>query len=291
MLGQDTTTLQVLGIYEHNVSEDKFQEYAGFGTLTYHFTDQLDVQFGARQSFTREKQLPGSISGPYAALFLGGSPSISPQVENNGNAFTYLFTPQYKFTTDAMVYARFASGYRPGTGNGNVMGVPPKSNPDKTLNYELGFKGDWLNGALSVDTSVYYIDWKDIQINLYSAQSLLYTANGSEAKSEGVELALTARPTGSLSLTGWVDYDNAVLTKAFPASSPSYGASGDAFPTHHTSREMFLRSRRFRSGPGQRSPGGHGILCWQPRERVYRVGRTAEFPIVHTRGPARLSEL
>jgi len=230
VLAQDITTLQILGTYEHNAGEDRFQEYSAFATLTYGITDRFNVQLGARQSFTREHQLSGSISGPYATQFLGGSPATSAPVENNGNAFTYLLTPQLKLSPDVMAYVRLASGYRPGTGNGNVMGVPPKSNPDRTLNYEVGLKGDFLNNTLSLDTSIYYIDWRDVQINLYSAQSLLYTANGSEAKSEGVELSATARPTGSLTLSGWIVYDEAALTKAFPANSPSYGAPGDRLP-------------------------------------------------------------
>src|SRR5689334_8444913 len=79
------------------------------------------------------------------------------------NAVTYMVTPSYKISRDLMVYARVATGYRPGTLNSIYLGVPPSSQPDKTANYDLGLKGSFLDSRLSLDVSAYYIDWKNIQ--------------------------------------------------------------------------------------------------------------------------------
>ena len=49
--------------------------------------------------------------------------------------------------------------------------------------------------TLSIDGSLYYIDWKDIQLSLVNAQTGLgYTGNGSEAKSQGFELSVESKP-------------------------------------------------------------------------------------------------
>jgi len=140
-------------------------------------------------------------------------------------------TPQFKMSRDMMVYARLASGYRPGTPNLPAFNVPRESTPDKTKSYELGTKGDLIDHKLTFDLSVYYIDWTDIQIQLRDpVTKLVYNTNGSRAKSQGVELSLTARPARGLMISTWFDYDDAVLTKAFPANSPSAGGPGDRLP-------------------------------------------------------------
>jgi outer membrane receptor protein involved in Fe transport len=130
-----------------------------------------------------------------------------------------------------MVYARFASGYRPGTPNLPAFGVARESDPDRTKTYELGLKGEFLEHLLSTDASLYYIDWTNIQIQLTDPVShLVYNTNGSAAKSEGVELSATARPATGLSISAWAAYDNAVLTQSLPANSPTAGNNGDRLP-------------------------------------------------------------
>lgn len=134
-----------------------------------------------------------------------------------------------------MVYARFASGFRAGQGF-NIQHltqpyIPAVQDPDKTKNYEIGVKGDVFNHLLSYDASIYYIDWKDIQLTLVDpADSSGYGANGGGAKSEGVELSLEARPVTGLTLSSWVTYDEAVLTESLGTDSPAYDPAGSRLP-------------------------------------------------------------
>jgi outer membrane receptor protein involved in Fe transport len=76
---------------------------------------------------------------------------------------------------------------------------------------------------------VYYIDWNDLQIQLRSPLGFTYQANGSRAKSEGVELSLTYKSLAGTTVSGWVAYNDAVLTEDF-VNSPSFGESGDRLP-------------------------------------------------------------
>jgi iron complex outermembrane recepter protein len=205
-----------------------FNEYAGFGDLTYHASDRLDIQFGLRQSHSKEtdEQLQ---SGPYVTGLGLSSPNYQAGT-STGDAFTYLVTPRFKLAADLMMYVRLASGYRPGGPNAFASGVPAKFDPDKTNNYELGLKGSFWDERLTIDTSVYYIDWKNLQLTLFNSANLGYGSNGSGAKSEGVEFSFEARPRTGLTAAGWVSYDNAVLTQSFPGASQAYGASGDRLP-------------------------------------------------------------
>jgi len=228
----DLQTGQIIGPYfnYYLLSPITFDERSVFANLTYHFTDKFDVQVGGRETHDKFVLSETAITGPYATQFLGGSPSFSPSLSSTSNTFTYLFTPRYKISADWMVYARLASGYRPGGPNTPLPGIPAQSEPDKTQSYELGSKNELFGGALSLDASVYYIDWKNIQLQLESAQGSFYSANGSAAKSEGVEVSVAFKPLPGMTISGWGSYDNAVLTQNLPSGSTAFGLIGDRLP-------------------------------------------------------------
>ncbi len=213
-----------------------YQEYAAFSDLTFHFTDQFDIQIGARESHTRETYSE-TDAGPFVPVLFGvTSPLIRPEVSSGANAFTYLFTPRLTLSPDLMIYARLASGYRAGGTNYSAgPGFPLQYEPDRTENYEIGMKAGFLDRMLSVDASIYYIKWRDIQILSDNPDTgLTFTTNGGRAKSEGIELSVELRPFTGLTVAAWGSYDNAVLTQEFPATSYSVGAAGDRLP--YTSR-------------------------------------------------------
>lgn len=214
-----------------------YTEYAAFANLTYHITDKLDIQAGGRESEYGLVGQPWTVTGLISPVFFGFPNEdyvAFPKYTLNQSAFTYLFTPQYTISPDLMVYARLASGFREGTSNAGTpgagvpgSGIPFEVKPDKTQDYEVGFKGEFFERMISVDTSIYYIDWKDIQLPLVNDVNLSYTGNGGGAKSQGVELSVRARPVASLILGGWVSWDEAVLTKS---TVGIYGNPGDPLP-------------------------------------------------------------
>jgi outer membrane receptor protein involved in Fe transport len=231
-LAADFDTGQLAGVGLAFSGPLTYKEYAGFADLTLHFTDQFDVQLGGRESQNRQTYSELQ-TGPYVPLFYGvDSPLINPPIQTKDNSFTYLVTPRFKLSPDLMVYARLASGYRPGGPNiVSVGSVPSSFQPDKTQNYEIGLKGDVLDRVLSFDASVYYIDWKNVQLQLRDPNTgSVYFANGSRAKSQGVELALQARPLTGLKIDTWIAFNDAVLTENFPSTSTAVGLDGDRLP-------------------------------------------------------------
>ena len=213
-----------------------YTEYAGFTDLTAHVTDQFEIQIGARESQIKQT-LSQSFAGPVVPVFYGApSPVIGAEEDTKANAFTYLVTPQFRLSPDLMVYARLASGYRAGGINYEAgIGTPAQYKPDTTKNYELGLKGDFLEHKLSLDASIYYIDWKNIQLGVINpTNGVEYIANASPAKSQGLELSAESRPLTGLKIDAWVAWDDAELTRAFPSTSTIYGVSGDPLP--YTSR-------------------------------------------------------
>jgi outer membrane receptor protein involved in Fe transport len=236
ILAADPVTGAVVGTGFHFTSPTPFTEYAAFTDITVHVTDRFDVQFGGRESQNKQSY-SGVDTGPLVYPLYGQpSPLVQPRVDSKDNAFTYLVTPRFKVSPDIMLYARLASGYRPGGPNTNAaalrsLGLPSEFNSDKTQNYEIGIKGDALDRAISFDASVYYIDWKDIQLELYDPTSFTaYFTNASRATSRGVELSTEIRPLTGLRLAAWIAWNRAELSEAFPANGFAAGAAGDRLP-------------------------------------------------------------
>jgi outer membrane receptor protein involved in Fe transport len=232
-----------------------YAEWAEFTDLTYRFSDQFDIQIGGRSSQIRQTYTEtdwGPLINP------SGTPFVIPKSSASANAFTYLVAPRWRVSPDSMVYARLASGYRPGGINpGSVAGIPPDFKPDRTKNYELGIKADYFDRRLAIDTSLYYIDWLGVQVSLADpVTTKIYFTNGGRAKSEGVEVSAELKPVDGLRLAGWISYDNAVLTQSMPPNSTVYGNSGDRLP--YTSRFSALASAdyEFRVGRFALSYGG-----------------------------------
>jgi outer membrane receptor protein involved in Fe transport len=191
-------------------------------------TDRFDIQLGGRESEVKQDFAQTSI-GPLAGA---SGIAITPERSSNANVFTYLVTPKFQFNPDLMAYARFASGYRPGVANITLnAAIPAASNPDRTKNYEVGMKGSFFGRTLSLDASLYYIDWTDIQLLLVNpVNRFSYQTNGSRAKSEGVELSVAAKPLDNTTIETWVALNHAVLTDDIPQSNSAFGRTGDRLP-------------------------------------------------------------
>ncbi len=211
----------------------KITEYAVFGNLDVHVTHQFDVQFGAREQTDRQvyNETDTGVLVPFA--FGLPSPLMAPTLRSDDHAFTYLITPRLKLSPTLMIYARVASGFRAGGPNpdATLFGLPSTYNPDKTVNYELGAKGDLFNDLLSYDASIYYINWKDIQIQLVNpASGFAYFTNAGGARSKGAELTIQTRPVGGFTVSATASYNDATLTQGLPATSTAVANAGDRLP-------------------------------------------------------------
>jgi iron complex outermembrane receptor protein len=213
-----------LGNLEFVTLASTYKEWAGFGNLTYHFNSQFDVQAGGRWS-TNEQTGTESVSGP-----LAGPTPTEFTTPSKGHILTYSLAPRWHVDADTMVYARLATGFRPGGPNVLPAGAPPtvprEYGSDKTTNVELGMRSTQLDGALSIDVAAFHINWTNIQL-LELVDSFGVNGNGGEARSQGLEWTFGYIPVHGLTLS-WVGaYTDAKLTTPAPAV---HGDSGDHLP-------------------------------------------------------------
>ncbi len=177
------------------VFDTNYQETAIYGELTYSFTDRLDVTVGAR-FFNWEDETRKTISD-YTG-FLGINDDVS-RGEDTGESI-FKLGAAYRFTDSAFSYLTISEGFRRGGTNGfrddggEVVAVSTQVfEPDSTTNYELGFKGSFLDDGLYLQANAYLIEWDNTQT--YYSQSILGfplngTTNGPDAETRGIELAL-----------------------------------------------------------------------------------------------------
>lgn len=215
---QTTGALVPDGDLENINERSAYREAALFGSTRYHFTDKFDVELGLRyarnhQSFYEVEAGADDVAG-----------------SSHEGVTSYSFAPRYHLSKDWMVYGRIANGYRPGGANiGVSAGLPQSYGSDKSVNYELGTKAEFLNGRLATELSVYHITWKNIQLQAVDTSSGIgYYVNSGGAKSDGVETSVSARPWAGMTVTGALGLSRAVLTQDAPDSI--YGVAGDALP-------------------------------------------------------------
>jgi outer membrane receptor protein involved in Fe transport len=188
-------------------SPTKLQQYAAFGDLTYALTDSLKVDVGARVNHY-DYRFSSCITG-WGSGFGAATPSCSGLIALSSTSFNPKFNLTYTFDTDLMVYGTVSTGFRPGGGDavypttGAAWGPafqqqgytgtkwPTSYKPDRVISYELGEKSRFLDRRLTLNASIYYEDWRNIQLESYPNDWAL-NINGNYAHIYGLDFDVLA---------------------------------------------------------------------------------------------------
>jgi len=187
----------------------------GQGTLT--AWDHLDFSAGVRYDFENKTAKLGTVP-------IGASEVPPDHVSPNANfgEVSPAFGLAWRFSTNQMVYAHVAEGYKAGGFNSEG---PMEYGTEHTWNYELGHKALWLDGKLETTAALFYIDWHNIQEAAFAANPGnpygYYTVNAGGADSKGVEFATRYRPMRGWDLFGSVGYTDA----RFQSDATYFGGS------------------------------------------------------------------
>lgn len=204
-----------------------YQETSVFADGTYHFTDRFDVTVGARYSRNRQHyQQYGS-----GWLVVPTDPALTTHEDatSTQSVSTWLLNPRYFVTRNFMLYAKAASGYRPG-GPNFVLQLghgAPTFQPDKLWNYEVGEKATLAGGRATINADVYDIHWSNIQLTVNNG-GVNQIENGGSAQIKGAEVSAAFKATRHLTLRASGAFTDAKLTSAVPALGLAQG--GDRLP-------------------------------------------------------------
>ena len=196
--------------YNRNTTFDR--QIAGYGELSFNFTDKLRLTVGervARTTFEIRNYADGLENfGPIVLDANGvGIPLAERVASTTSNPSTPKASLSYQMNPANLFYVSYAKGFRVGGGNpslpsycdddlhnaGFPNGAPLTYSPDATQNYEIGSKNAF-GSNFRIATSVYYIKWKGIQQSVYIAGScgLQFITNVGDAISKGFDLQAEA---------------------------------------------------------------------------------------------------
>lgn len=237
-----------------SIDQSRRSEYAAYGELSYDLTDAWTVTVGGRYykyDLETASQFAFGPIPPSGPTFFPATPGGQKDDGVLGK-----FNMSYEFSRDILGYLTISQGYRGGNSNSvSACPVPLPPNtfvcgqpnellytPDTTTNYELGLKTQFLDRRVTLNGSIFYIDWKDVQVSSATQVGQVgITVNGKGASSKGVELSLDAEVAQGLRLQGSYAYTDAQLDELSPdliatISPPGFGTvyidgqKGDRLP-------------------------------------------------------------
>lgn len=140
------------------------------------------------------------------------SQSIFRSVENEFDEWTWRLNLDYTPADDSLIYLSATTGYRAGGFNLGYFSGTPTYDPEKVLAYELGYKGQLLDGTLQLNGSIYRYDYQDIHLQ-YTANSFIGPStsvrNHPGAINQGLELEVLWLATDNITIGGNYSYTDA----------------------------------------------------------------------------------
>jgi iron complex outermembrane receptor protein len=196
-----------------------YKEYAVFGNATWKISEMFHLTGGLRWA-RNEQTFTQSTSIPLLGLDASGDGESAEEI------VTYSVSPQINVNRDMMIYARVASGYKPGGPNVALPGFPATVGAERVTSYEAGVKASFLDRAVSLDAAVFMLDWNNLQTGAAFAAGINGLVNAGTARSKGVEAALLIEPTAGLNFGANFAYTDAKCTETTAACT-----DGDQLPS------------------------------------------------------------
>lgn len=159
----------------------------------------------------RGNGLPNSWRG-FAAV----TPVAYPTFARNDSYVTPRASIDWKVTDDALLYASYAQGRKPGGFSSVTIGAfglnsrdDVEFDPERLAQYELGWKSTWFDRRLILNGAAFYIDFTDKQVSTQEIRggqlgNVIKNAGGAEVK--GIEFNAQLRPIRQLTLAASYTY-------------------------------------------------------------------------------------
>ncbi len=206
------------------------RDYAAFGEITWAIDDQWKLTGGARV-FAYDNSLVGffgfsdnfsshtGVSQCFPSTkVVGNAPCIDLDKRVHGSGYTHKLNLSYQATDDAMLYATWSTGFRPG-GLNRRDNPPPNQIPpyqsDRLINYEAGWKTTWADGTVRWNGAVYLETWQQFQFSFLGLNSFTEIHNAGNARVKGVEMDLLWQPDDAFTLSAAGAYNDAYLTQDY----------------------------------------------------------------------------
>lgn len=207
--------------------EEKFEQVAGFGEVTFDLPGEFEFTTGVRV-FSEKAELMGH---PLRIAEITNFDIKTTEVAPMASLSWFI-------DDDRMLYARVANGVRSGGTNHNALQstATPLFKPDSLWTYEVGAKTQWLDGRLTANLALFENEWDDLQVNTTELALNLTTGmegpsgvilNVANAFTRGAEFQLEARPVEGLSLGFQIAWLDGEITEGDPSGDGDIADGSD----------------------------------------------------------------
>jgi iron complex outermembrane receptor protein len=183
------------------------RDLAAFAQIGYKFTDTLKLEVGVR--YTSDKKggtQQGIIVATGDKFHPADTAPLTPLTTNFITDYSKSWdklTPQailrWTPNDDMMVYGTISEGFKGGgfqNDASNAFAAATPYNPETVTNYEAGYKAEFLNHTVRWNTAVYYMKYKQLQVQQTLASCLCNViSNAPGATIKGFETDLQVAPT------------------------------------------------------------------------------------------------
>ena len=196
-----------------STTESEVTSYAIFTDFVYQITEQWDIYAGLRWDYEQQKNAgrsnltlqnsqlmpdPASYQDtPYQAIIplvtglnnyifnmVQQASKTSPLVDADFNSLLPKIGASYHWSEDLTTSFTFQKGYRSGGVGTNIAQAETfQYDAEYTDNYELSLRSSWLEGALTANANIFYLDWKDQQVVAQLSENTFDTQTVNAAKS------------------------------------------------------------------------------------------------------------
>jgi iron complex outermembrane receptor protein len=182
-----------------NDSTERTNSASAYAQVTKEVLPETDLTVGLR--YTYEER---SVASTQSSVIKNAIPLTPTSINERGttNVPTWRVGLEHRFTDNVMAYVSDSRGFK--SGGYNLSNGDAPYNPEKLAAYEVGLKTETLSHRLSLNSSLFYYDYKDIQVSRFvNGQAQIY--NGAAATMYGLDLDLTAAVTAGLTVRAGVE--------------------------------------------------------------------------------------
>ena len=172
---------------------------------------------------------PAGVRGDPTYQPFHGAPctDLNQAVADSGR--TYRANLTYKFDADKLLYFTYSTGFRPG-GVNRVFDPPlgtvyPPYKTDTLVNWEIGWKTEWLDRRLRWNAAAFLENWDNFQFLFLGPNSVTVVQNAASAQIKGFESDLQWAPTHSLLISSGFTYLHAVTTTNYCGPANNSGSN------------------------------------------------------------------
>lgn len=184
----------------------KSKSTSAFAQGTYKISDRFSFTLGGRYERVREREVAIDILNGFANPPVKSAPILSRYKDD---FFSYKVEADYKPADDILLYASVARAWLPGGGS--------LDNPDPTIttysaerswNYEIGAKTQFLDRRVTLNMAAYLTDISDYQELIRDTAITGFVSNADKVRAKGFEIELNARILPSLTIAGGIGYND-----------------------------------------------------------------------------------